>query len=234
MEDYLPCECFDSINYYFYISIAPKFIDKDMEIDIQKIPEGVLHQVIETEPTQFYILSADSTKYIISIDSENKDFELTLKGDTLLLIDSISSKKFIKSLIPYEGFWNKCTNCLDNITLLNKALSLRGYPSIQTILKEDSLSLDCNAWLGNRNMIYSRKTVKKCWVVKIFDGYLHIYKVSNHHRDPLDPILKKEIKRLKWITNGTERQPREEEYPIFVSPLGVSSPLRQVKSKASA
>ena len=155
MENYLPCECFDSINYCCYISIAQKFINEDED---ERIPQGILNYVIETEPTQFYILFEDSTKYIISIDSENKAFELILNGDTLLLIDGISSNKFIKSAIPFDFWESKNSVRLENITLFNKSLSLRGYPSVQTILKEDSLRMDCNAWLDNRNMIYAQNT----------------------------------------------------------------------------
>jgi hypothetical protein len=217
MENYLPCECIDSINYYYYISIASKFINDDVD-DEEKVPEGIVNSVIQTEPALFYILFADSIKYIIAVDSESKYGELTLSGDTLLLIDSISSKKFIKSTIPFDFSKNQYPSYLDNITLLNNALLSRGYPSIQTILEEDSLGCNCNAWLGNINMIYSYKT-RKSWVLEIYNGFLHIYKITNTlESDPLDPILKKEIKRLKWVTNGNERQPRKKDYPVFVSP----------------
>jgi hypothetical protein len=178
MKNYLPCECIDSINYYYYISIASKQVNDDMN-DEENMPEGILNSVIQTEPALFYILFADSIKYIIAVDSESKYGELILNGDTLLLIDSVSSKKFVKSIFTFDFFGDKYTSDLDNITLLNKALSLRGYPSIQTILKEDSLDFDCNAWLGNINMIYSYKT-RKSWVLEIYNGFLHIYKITNN------------------------------------------------------
>ena len=217
MENYLPCECFDSINYYFYISIASKFSDVDMENDNEKIPDGILHQVIETEPTQFYILDADSARYVISVDSKNKDFELTLNGDTLLLTNNIGSSKFIKSAIPFDFWKSKNSVGLENIALLNKSLFLRGYPAIKTILKEDSLSFFCNAWLGNRNMIYAPNT-KKSWVLEINNSYLYIEKVINPNSDPLDSVKTKLFKKLKWVTNGKERLSRKEEYPVWTSP----------------
>jgi len=217
MENYLPCECFDSTNYYFYISIASKFSDVGMENGEQKNPDGILHQVIETEPTQFYILDNDSARYIISIDSKNGDFELTLNGDTLLLTNNIGSSKFIKSAIPFDFWKSKNSVSLDNITLLNKSLSLRGYPFVQTILKEDSLRMVCNAWLGNRNMIYAPNT-KKSWVLEINNGYLYIEKVINPNSDPLDAVKTKVIRKLKWVTNGKERLSRKEKYPVWTSP----------------
>jgi hypothetical protein len=217
MENYLPCECFDSINYYFYISIAQKY-DRE-ERDEDKIPECVLHYIIQTEPHQYYIIDIDSEKCFISGEDENwntKTFELTLKGDTLLLIDSVGSHKFIKSSLPFDFLKNTSHISLENITLLNKSLSLRGYPTIQSILKEDSLSMDCNAWLGKRNMIYAPKT-KKSWVLEINNGFLHIEKVIKHS-DPLDAVKTKVIRKLKWVTNGKERLPRKEKYPIWTSP----------------
>jgi len=216
MENYLPCECSDSINYYSFISIAPKLVADDT-MEEQYIPEGVLNYIIQTEPTQFYILDSDSTKYIISGDSKKRNFELTLNGDTLFLIDGISSNKFIKSVIPFDFWEDKYSVYSENITLFNKSLSLRGYPTIQKILKEDSLRMDCNAWLGNRNIIYSRDK-RKSWVLEINNGYLYIEKIINPNRDPLDAIKTKVIKKLKWVTNGKERLSRKKEYPVWTSP----------------
>ena len=215
MENYLPCECFDSINYCCFVSVAPKLVADDTMKE-QHIPEVVLNYVIQTEPAQFYILDADSGKYIISIDSKNKDFELTLNGDTLLLTNSIYSSKFIKSAIPFD-FWNsKNFVGSENINLLNKSLLSRDYPTIQDILKEDSLQMNCNAWLGNRNMIYASNT-QRSWVLEISDGFLYIEKVINHH-DPLDALKTKVIRKLKWVTNGNERLSRKEKYPVWTSP----------------
>ena len=212
MENYLPCECLDSANDCYYISIAKenKYVDKYDH----KIPEGILNFVIETEPTQFYILYADSSRYIISRDSKNEYFELTLKDDTLLLMGRVSNKKFIKSEISFDFFGNKYNQDLDNITLLNKSLLLRGYQTIQVILKEDSLKFHCNAWVGNVNRIYSPKN-RKSWVLEISNGYLNIAKVTNPNGDPLDPIKTRVIKKLKWVTNVKERIPRREEYPVW-------------------
>ena len=89
--------------------------------------------------------------------------------------------------------------------------------NLQEILKEDSLRMDCNAWLGNRNMIYAPNT-KKSWVLEIKNDYLYIEKVINPNRDPLDTIKTKVIKKLKWVTNGKERLSRKEKYPVWASP----------------
>lgn len=198
MRDYLPCECMDSINYPYYISIASKKTDKE-----ERIPEGVLNYVSETEPTPFYILSEDSTKYIISLDSENKKFELSLKTDTLFLANSIYNKKFIKSKIDFDFIKNTNAHYLDNISLLNKSLLSRGYSTIQIILKEDSLGFDCNGWLGNLNIIYSYKT-QKSWVLEIKNGYLYIQEVLNLERDPLDSVKTVNIEKLQWIIQKRE------------------------------
>ena len=221
MENYLPCECFDSINYCCYISIAQKLNRDSLYNEKQNIPDGVLNYIVQTEQRLFCIIFEDSEKYIITGEDENwnsKTFELMLtKGDTLLLIDGISSRKFIKSAIPFDFLENKNSVNLENIILFNKSLSLRGYSSVQTILKEDSLRMNCNAWLGNRNMIYAPNT-KKSWMLEIKNGFLYIEKVINPNRDPLDAIKTKIIKELKWVTNGKERLSRREKYPVWTSP----------------
>ena len=221
MENYLPCECYDSINYCNYISIAQKLNGDNVDEEEQNIPDGILNYIVQTEPRLFHIIAEDSNKYIIAGQDGNwnlKTFELVLtNGDTLLLIDDISSRKFIKSAIPFDFWENKYSVDLENITLFNKSLSLRGYPSVQTILKENSLRMDCNAWLGNRNMIYAPNT-KKSWVLEINNGFLYIEKVANR-RDSLDAVKTKVIKKLKWVTNGGERLPRKKEYPVWVSPM---------------
>lgn len=212
MKNRLPCECADSVNYCFYISIASENINAGNNEEDEIIPEGIINNIIQTEPTPFYILFSDSIKYIISVDYKSKYGELTLNGDTLFLIDRISSKKFIKSTIPFDFFGNKYTSYLDNITLLNNALSLRLYPSIQTILKEDSLRMDCNAWLGDINMVYNQKG--KFWILEIIDGYLFIRKVVKHE-DPLAPITTKVIKVLKWNNDSNIIIPKYEKIKIF-------------------
>ncbi|GAB6013519.1 hypothetical protein [Viscerimonas tarda] len=216
-ENYLPCECVDTINYCFFISIAQKY-DRE-ESDEDKIPECVLHYIIQTEPRQYYIIDIDSEKCFISGEDENwntKIFELTFKGDTLLLIDNIGSRQFIRSVVPFDFWGNKSPVGFENINLFNKSLLSRGYATIQTILKEDSLQMDCNAWLGNRNMVYSTNA-RKSWVLEIKNGFLYIEKVIKH-RDPLDEVKTTVVKKMKWTTNGKERLSRKEEYPVFVSP----------------
>jgi hypothetical protein len=212
MENWLPCECYDTVNYCCYISIAQELTADDSENE-KFIPAGILNYVVQTEPTQFYIINSDSTKYGISVDSENIVFELTSKGDTLLLIDNIGSRQFVRSVIPFDFWGNKSPVGFENINLFNKSLLSRGYSTIQTILKEDSLLMDCNAWLGNRNMIYSTNT-KKSWVLEIKNGFLYIEKVIKH-RDPLDEVKTTVVKKMKWTTNGKERLSRKEKYPCF-------------------
>jgi len=222
MENYLPCECLDKYDCY-YISIASTIINEDRNEEEDdgdnddKFPEICINYIIQTESRGFYIISEDSNKYVISGADGNwkpKIFELILVNDTLLLIDSISSKKFIKSSIPFDFCEDKYTNYLDNIILLNKSLSLRGYPKIQIILKADSLKLFCNAWTGNVNMIsYYKK--RKTWILEIKNGYLYIQKVLNPRGAPLDPLKTKVIKKLKWATNGEERQARREGHPVW-------------------
>jgi len=189
MESYLPCECADSTNEW----VSIKFTEEDEYDSNTKFPEVRLNRILQNEPSLFYIISETEVGYVISEDN-------------------IKCLKFVNNsnLINY--------NSIDNIALLNRALAKQGYPSITTILKTDSLELVCAPSWGNINLVYSYGKRNLYWVLEIFDGYLHIYKVINPMRDPLDPVLKKEIRRLKWVTKRKERKPHREEYPIFISP----------------
>jgi hypothetical protein len=186
-------------NYCYYISIASTTINEDRDDEEERIPEVIMNRIIQTDGTSmFYIISEDSNKYVIANDYKKKDsiIELILVNDTLLLHENMGYKKYVKYSSSYN-YNTDDTGNFANISLLNKALLLRNYSSIQSILKEDSLGLDCNGWIGDINMIYSQKD-RKSWVLEISDGYLYIKKVVNHIRDPLDPIRTKTVKRLKW------------------------------------
>jgi hypothetical protein len=229
MESRLPCECADSINYCYYISIASKTINDGRKEEDFIIPEVIVNYIIQTEASQYYILYEDSIKYIISGYDEygqDKTYKLILRNDTLSLIDSSNNRKFIRSVLGFDYHTDLYLPNTDNITLLNKSLSLKGYPTIQTILKEDSLNFYCNAWLDNINMIYSRGKPKS-WVLEIIDGYLFIRKIIDH-ADPLDSIKTEVIKILKWDRNNSIDVPKYEKIKVlkrdkFVSVLDVLS-----------
>jgi len=181
-------------NYCYYVSIASTTINEDDEDE--RIPEVIMNRIIETDGArEFYIISEDSNKYVIADNYEKWDstIELRLNNDTLIVSDKIGYRKYIK----YSMFFNTDYTGFVNVSLLNKALSLRAYPSIQTILKEDSLSLSCNGGIGNINVISSYKK-RKSWILEISSGYLYIKKIINSGPDPLKPINTKLIRKLKW------------------------------------
>jgi len=201
MEKQLPCQCTDSINFPYYISIASQTTNNNLtEEGNFVIPEVFVRYIIHSEPDDYYIISIDFNKYVISATRENlneKTYELTLYNDTLSLIDcNNNNRKFIKSSYLFNDNNDKSTG-LDNIVLLNRSLLLRGYPSIQKILKEKNLIFNCSASQGNNNMIYSLKNTKS-WIFEIIEGYLYIRKVTNPNRDPLEPIKTSVVKILKW------------------------------------
>ena len=213
-ENCLPCDCADSVNYPYYISIDNDNITKEDII----FPEVIVNYIIQTEPDLHYIIFADTDKFVISNKSnkwEDKVFELTLNNDTLLLIDNNnSSRKFIRSSLPFNSY-NDCYGCIDNIALLNKSLSLRGYPSIQTILKVNDLVFKCRALPEDKvNILYSQKKPKS-WVLEIDNGYLFIRKVLNPQRDQFAPIITKVIKVLKWDTENKNDAPTYEKIKVF-------------------
>jgi len=198
MENHLPCECGKSENYTYYISIASKDIE-ETDIHGTRIPELIFNRIIQTDGArQFYIISEDSNKYVITEDYQksNSALELELVKDTLLILENGEYRKFIKSDFSFE-YHTDGIYSLDNIVLLNKSLTLRGYPPIESILKADSLGLVCNGWNGEINLVFSKKQGKS-WIVEINNGYLFVKKITNQQRDTLDKIKTKVIKKLKW------------------------------------
>ena len=215
MKNHLPCECADSVNYCYYISVAPKNINDRLEEYEDSLPEVIINYIIQTEARGFYITYSDFNKYVIFGEDEkwkNKTFELKLKNDTLLLIDSSNYKKFVKSELPFDYYATR-SYYYNNIILLDKALSLRGYPSIQTILKDDSLHFSCNAWLNNLNIINSYKN-RKWWILEIIDGYLYIRKIIKQV-DPQAPIKTKVFKILKWDKDNKTGITKQKKIKVF-------------------
>ena len=197
MENHLPCECANSENYGYYISIAPKNTENKTYKHDERIPEIIIKYIIQPDGArEYFIISEDSNKYVISDGYSN--LELILENDTLLLFFNGNYKKFIKSNYSFEYYYFDKTYALYNIDLLNKSLTLRDYPPIQSILKADSLLLFCNGW-ENINIVCSQKR-NKLWILEIKNGYLFIKKETTPQRDPIEKRKIKTIKKLKWDT----------------------------------
>lgn len=219
-ENCLPCDCADSVNYLYYISITSQRNNNNTTEEEYIIPEVIVNTIIQPEINWYYIIFADSNKYVVSKSDkwENKVFELTLHNDTLLLIDTNDNeRKFIRSSLPF-GHYNDCYNCIDNIALLNKFLSLRGLPSIQTILKEKDFGVYCRALPEDKiNILYSQKK-SKAWVLEIDNGYLYIRKICDTKKKYLPvfgTIITKVIKVLPLDKKNKNDVPTYEKTKVF-------------------
>jgi hypothetical protein len=149
------------------------------------------------EPYVYPIKKLTNTEYAVFKSREDATSwaKLVIKGEELQFIENSLVSKFSKSREPKE--YNPQHYLKDNISLVNQSFVARGYSTLEKILNENSLSCDCNKWMGSINMIYV-KGVAKSWIMTIKGDSLEIKKITNSDRDPDDPVQTDKVTSLKW------------------------------------
>jgi len=190
LNNYLPCECEKVVETYFSINI-----DTSLTSELNRIVL-LRHEQMESF---YYRLEKDSVnKYDIlkSGDIKEKLGAIFFDKDTLHLCENGVISKYVQT-----GFSSRLDNnshLTDNVSLINKAFTDRGYATLNKILLQDTLQCDCNKWLGGINLL-SIKGKSDTWVLEQIKDSLLIYKVINEESDPDDPIIKEMIHEYKWI-----------------------------------
>jgi hypothetical protein len=151
------------------------------------------------EPNIFSIKKIGLYEYeVISNESNAATWaKLLIKKDSIYFIENTTQSVFYKTNssnkynIQHYGF--------DNVDLLNKSLATRGYPRIEDIVKDDSLTCECNKWKGNINLL-SVEGKPQSWILELKNDSLFINTVTypNDDPDPDDPIISKKFKAYKW------------------------------------
>lgn len=205
MTNNLPCLCIDSVNYISSIEINQ--IDS-IEYDVYHtlIPNGKLNFVRQIEPIPFYLIAIENNRYKISIDSKNIIAEIYFNKNTLYFKDSVNIFSF--SRVQKNSKMNDI-----NLNFLNMQLNKFGYPSINTLLNEDSLELECNSCLGNINILRS-KNHKIIWILELKNKYLYIYKCDEFFRDPLDSLRTKLVMMLNFGNEESKFFGNKDEYQV--------------------
>jgi len=217
MKNVLPCECEDSLLSYFYIEIDTVWhTNSSKKRDHIKI---ALYSPSKTEPVVWKLQKVGNEYKLSVVDSVKETFEqLLVKDDTLYLETKKSNGKYLR--MPYS---ERQQYASFGTVLLNAALKLRGYSSIEELLKVDNkiydkVSFHCEAWWRQKNLltIYSTKKKKLFWyptkkkvlfnpinyILYIKDGYLYIEKALSYPIDhPFDEVKTKFVKKLEWKTH---------------------------------
>lgn len=190
LNNYLPCECEKDVGTYFSINIDTSLTSELYRIALLR------HEQMESF---YYRLKKDSiNKYDIlkSDDIKEKLGTIFFDKDTLHLCENGVISKYVQT--GTSSRLDNNSHLTDNVSLINKAFTDRGYATLNKILLQDTLQCDCNKWLGGINLL-SIKGKSDSWVLEQIKDSLLIYKAINEESDPDDPIIKERIHEYKWI-----------------------------------
>lgn len=123
--------------------------------------------------------------------------KLVIRKDSICFIENNTQSVFYKTINSVR--YNIQQYKFDNVDLLNKSLTKRGYPKLEKIVQYDSLACYCNKWKGKINFLYSLGEPQS-WILEIKNDSLFINTVTypNEDPDPDDPIIPKKFKVYKW------------------------------------
>ena len=193
LEKQLPCECQGNEAYSF------------INLDTTK-NRIIIHENIVYDPNIYDIRKIRKNQYQIYqekyLSHKFKDTiivvgTLQIISDTLFYINSHNKKI---SFIIYgvkngdEGEYYK-----EHVKLINKALKKTSNTTLETILKSDSLSCNCNPELGTINLVCCNRN-NYAWILETRKDSLFIYKWINRPNDKTVDlkIKKKLIKKIKY------------------------------------
>lgn len=191
LKSKLPCECEKNTKGYFSLVIDTSRYSEHFGVSLLNFDL--------MEPDIFPIKKVGKSTYSILKSKTDTTVwaQLLIKNDSIYLTENNTRFTFYKTnhSIKYDIQHYKP----DNIDLLNKALSKRGYPKIEEIVESDSLACYCNKWKGNVNFLYSL-TESKSWLLELKNDSLFIDLVTypSDDPDPDDPIIPKKFKSFKW------------------------------------
>jgi hypothetical protein len=187
LESKLPCECEKLTETYYSLVLDTNSNCKSCGITLAKYQQ--------MEPYFYQIKKKPLNEYEILNKDNNRWAKLLIKGDTLSFIENNVLSKF-KRMRELKDF-DKKQYIEYNVSLLDKAFTLRGYPTLEEIIGQKSLICECNKWMGNTNILYI-KGEPKSWVLEIVNDSLQISKIVNIESDPDDPLKTEKIKSYKW------------------------------------
>lgn len=184
----LPCEC-EKLNEYFIISL-------DTTKNFALLYEGKANY--DYSLYDFQAISKDNFKVYTKEYSQETIVtigQIKIKNDKLLFI-SPSGKQ--TQFVMY-GTGDNDSYFKEHIKLLNEALALRGYESLNKILQSDGLKCWCNWELeGGMNSVF--ESDKGEWILEKKGNELFIYEWINPPIEKMADLKmeKKLLKKLKW------------------------------------
>jgi hypothetical protein len=191
LKSKLPCECEKDLESYYSLVIDTNSSSKNFGVALSK------YDLLE--PNIFPIKKTGQYEYAVLDNKGDASIwaKIFIRKDTIYLnennVQSVFSKTNNSSAYDVQHYK------FDNIDLLNKALTKKGYPRLEEIVKSDSLACYCNKWKGNINFLYSLDK-SQSWLLEIKNDSLFIDLVTypSEDPDPDDPIIPQKFKAYKW------------------------------------
>ena len=147
------------------------------------------------EPYIYKIEKTGLNEYEVLNKDNNSWAKLLIAGDTLNFIENNKLSRFEK-MGELKNFDAK-QYVEYNVSLLDKAFTLRGYPTLEEIVAQKELKCECNEWMENTNMLYV-KGEPKSWILELVNDSLNINEIINIDRDPDEPVKIRNVKTYKW------------------------------------
>jgi len=191
LKTQLPCECEKSGEIFL--------IDLDTTGMYLHIYDGASNQdyyggdLEVNDANSYYVLNydLDALEAIAKTDTLGT---ISIFGRILSYVDSTNHEtQFVK-----YGEYGFFPYLFGNVTWLNEQLSIRGYDSLQELLKVDDVGCFCNWELYAINLVSSGN---KQWILEMENNELVIYRWVNPPKSKSIgqlKIKKKEVQRLKW------------------------------------
>lgn len=188
LKNSLPCDCQKITETYYSLVL---------DTNPQSKTFGVALMNFELmEPSMYPIKKIASDEYAVLKSREDASTwaKLIIKDNELHFTENNTLSKFTKSKANGYDLQHEV---LDNVALLNKSFTARGYSKLEEIVNEDSLRCDCNKWMGKVDMLYV-KGAPKSWIMSLKNDSLTIQKITNVDRDPDDPVQTVKVASYKW------------------------------------
>jgi len=185
----LPCDCEKNIETYYSLVVDTNSSSKYFGVALSK------YNLME--PQIFPIKKTGYNVYEIATNKKDTTSwaKIVIKKDSIYFIEKNMQSVFYKT--NYSGKYNIQHYLFDNVDLLNKSLTKRGYPKLENIVRYDSLNCECNKWKGNVNML-SVDGKPQSWILEIKNDSLYINTITNIDPDPDDTLVTKKFKVYKW------------------------------------
>lgn len=180
LEKKLPCHCQETIGSYYSLVLDRDETSKNFGVSLSKFDQ--------MEPYTYPIKKLNDNEYGIyeSVTDTLNWAKIDIDAGELNFAGRSTSSTFVASTGTRS--YDPTHYLLDNVVLLNDALTTRRYPTLETILNEDYLNCDCNKWMDGVNVV-SVRGKPKSWIITLRGEYLVIDKITNIDRDLM--ILRK-------------------------------------------